>query len=105
MMIDIAVQRIEHGQPLEVMADIQFLGHADATMNLHRFLADRTPGLADLHLGSRRRLGAFAIAFAKFQGHHQGHRHRLFVIDEHVDHAMLQRLELADRHAELLAGF
>ena len=32
-----------------------------------------------------------------------GHRLRLLVADHHVDHAVLQRLERADRHAELLA--
>jgi hypothetical protein len=32
-----------------------------------------------------------------------GHRARLLLRDEHVDHAVLQRLEGADRHAELLA--
>ena len=31
------------------------------------------------------------------------HRLRLLVLDRHVDHPVLQRLERADRHAELLA--
>ena len=103
VMVDIAVERIEHGQPLEVMADIEFVGHAHAAMKLHRLLADEAAGLADLHLGRRGRLLALDIALVELERDHQRDRGRLLVVHEHVDHAVLQHLELADRHAELLA--
>ena len=51
MVLNIAVQHVQHGEALEVVADIQFIGHAHAAMDLHRLLADEAAGLADLHLG------------------------------------------------------
>ena len=50
MMIDAAVKRVDHGEALEIVADIQFVGHAHAAVHLHRALADEAAGLADLHL-------------------------------------------------------
>ena len=43
------------------------------------------------------------IAIGELDGGHVGHRDRLLELDEHVDHAVLQHLELADRLAKLLA--
>src|SRR5207244_2635383 len=50
---------LDHGQPLEVVADLGLLRHADAAMELDRLLADELSGFADLHLRRRHRGGAF----------------------------------------------
>ena len=42
-------------------------------------------------------------ALAEAQRRHQRHADRLLDLHEHVDHAVLEHLELADRPAELLA--
>ena len=39
-----------HGQPLEVMAHVEIVGHAHAAMDLHRLLAHQACGLVDLKL-------------------------------------------------------
>ncbi len=65
----------------------------------------KRPALADLHLGGGRGFLALVFALAQAQRHHQRHRCRLFIGHEHIDHAMRQRLELADGLAELLARF
>ncbi len=86
------------------MADVEFVGHAHAAVELNRVLADEAAGFADLDFRRRCRFLTFGFAFAELQRHHVGDRDGLFVVHEHVDHAVLQHLELADRHAELLAG-
>src|SRR5882757_7388696 len=45
MIIGIPKSVLDHGQPLEVMADLGFLGHADAAMELDRLLTDELCGL------------------------------------------------------------
>lgn len=39
-MVDIAELGVDHRQALEVVADIEFVGHAHAAMKLHGLLAD-----------------------------------------------------------------
>src|SRR5580704_17399836 len=39
VMIDVAVQRVDHRDALEVVAERQFVGHAHAAVDLHRVLA------------------------------------------------------------------
>ena len=51
VMIDITEHGIDHGEALEVVTDIEFLGHAHATMQLHRILADETSRLKLLGMG------------------------------------------------------
>ena len=73
-------------------------------MELHRLLADVAARVAHHHLGGRQR--AAALASGRLRGAHCGkvaHRARLLDMDEHVRHAMLQRLEPGDGNAELLA--
>jgi hypothetical protein len=45
-----------------------------------------------------------AVALGQAHGRHVHQRLRLLVLHEHVHHAVLQHLKLADRLAELLAG-
>lgn len=44
---------LQSGEPLEVVADRQLLGHAHAAVQLHRLLPDEPAGLADDRLGGR----------------------------------------------------
>ena len=72
------------------------------------FCPTKRPGLRHLHF--RRGHAAPArdgIAGLLVERHrrHVGHRARELDFDEHLGHAVLQRLERADRHAELLALF
>src|SRR5882757_2704232 len=49
----VAEHQVDHGQPLEVVADRELVGDAHAAMHLHGALAAELAGLADLHLGAR----------------------------------------------------
>ena len=69
MEIRVAERQVDRGQPLEVMADDQLVGHAHAAVQLNRLLADEAARLTDRHLGCRQRAptlarirGMFAIA-------------------------------------------
>src|SRR6266851_4082126 len=104
VVVGVAEQRVDHGDALEVMADLVFVGHADAAMELDRLLADELARAAALHLGGGD--NAAPLAGIRRLGHHRRqHRHaaRLLERHQHVDGAMLQRLEAADGNAELLA--
>ena len=48
----IAELDVDGGNPLEVMADIQFVGHAHAAVELHRLVGDEPAGITDLRLGA-----------------------------------------------------
>ena len=56
VMVGVAEQHVDHGQALEVVADLVLHRHADAAVQLDRLLADEAAGAADLHLGGRDRL-------------------------------------------------
>src|SRR5256885_4221402 len=105
MMVSCAVFAPEHGEAPEGMAHLQLLAHPHAAMQLYRFLADVARGIADLDLRRRDGARSFArVALAVGPARREaGHRARLLERHDHVDDAMLQRLEGADRHAELLA--
>src|SRR5690606_20695502 len=47
--VGVAELAFDHGDALEVVADIEFVGHAHAAVDLHGVLADELAGLADLH--------------------------------------------------------
>src|ERR1700723_1830526 len=49
----IAELDVDGRNPLEVMADIQFIRHAHAAMELHRLVGDKLAGIADLRLDAR----------------------------------------------------
>src|SRR2546430_12573731 len=105
VVVGVAKGVFDHGQPLEVVADLGFLGHADAAVKLDRLLADELAGLADLHLGRGDR-GRTFLGAVEIGRHGREHRHAagLFERHEHVGGAVLQGLEAADRHAELFSG-
>jgi len=50
-MIGIAKLLTQHGQSLEGVRDLHFMGHAHAAVQLHRFLTDMTDGITDPQLG------------------------------------------------------
>ena len=86
------------------MPGLAFLGHADAAVQLDRLLPDEARALVDLHLGGGDR--AAALGGVGLAAHHrciEGHAARLLDGDQHVHRTVLQRLEAADRDAELLA--
>src|SRR5258705_4063812 len=60
VIVGVAEAVLDHGQPLEVVADPGFLRHADAAVELDRLLADELSRLADLHFRRRHRGGALA---------------------------------------------
>ena len=102
VMVGVAQRQFDHGQALEVVRGRQFVGHAHAAVQLDRLLADELHRLADPELGGRHRAPALVgVARRQLDGGQQGHRARLLEVDEHVGHAVLQRLEFADRRAEL----
>ncbi len=50
--VGVAELALDHRHALEEVADIEFVGHAHAAVNLDGVLADELAGLADLHLGA-----------------------------------------------------
>src|ERR1041385_5039304 len=56
VMVGVAEQGVDHGDALEVVADLVLHGHADAAVQLDRALADDAAGAADLHLRGADRL-------------------------------------------------
>src|SRR6185437_9313259 len=94
MIVGVAKGVLDHREPLEVVADLRLLRHADAAVELDRLLADELSGLADLHLGGGDRGGAL-LGVVEIASHGREHRHAagLFERDEHVGGAMLQGLE------------
>ena len=85
------------------MRDVELPRDAHAAVQLHGFLADPAARRADLVLDRADR--AAGVVAALGIDHRRPHQQRLalLALHEHVDHAMLQRLEAADRHAELYA--
>ena len=51
-MIDITKLSVDHGQALEVVPNVEFVGHAHAAMQLNRLLSNETTGLTDLNFGT-----------------------------------------------------
>src|SRR5688572_16532578 len=104
VMIRVAEGLRDHRQPPERVADLQLFGHAHAAVELDRLLADVARGVRDLDL----RRGDDAPALGRLGRVHLDARQTrdrlgLLVADQDVDHPVLQRLERADRHAELPA--
>ena len=106
MRVGVAEQHVDHGHALEVVADLVFHRHADAAMQLDRLLADMLAGPADLHLGrgdraAGARSGSSSAAITAANSRHAA---RLLERDQHVDGAVLQHLELADRRGRTACG-
>ena len=72
-------------------------------MQLHALLADEAHGLAQLHLGPRQCLAAFGLGCAQLECGVVAHAACQLQLHLHVGHAVAQRLEGGDGHAELLA--
>src|SRR5215831_13374071 len=53
MVVGITENRVDHGDALEVVADLVLHGHADAAMELDRLLPHDAARPPDLHLGGR----------------------------------------------------
>ena len=74
-------------------------------MQLHGLLTDKAPRLPDVCFRARYRAAALGdILHIDVYGRNDGHRASLLGGDDHLRHAVLQRLKRADRHAELFAG-
>jgi len=99
----IAELHVDRGDPLEVMADIQFVAHAHAAMKLDGLLGDKARGIADLRFRAGRQFRTVRLSGREAQVQVLHKRDRLFKRDEHVDHAVLQHLKRAERDTELLA--
>ncbi len=103
MMVFVAELMVDHDQALRVVREGQLPGHADTTMQLDAFLGDERTDAADADLRRRQRALAHHTPRAERSGGIDDRRARLLDLQQQVGHAVLQRLEAADRNAELLA--
>src|SRR5262245_10100363 len=105
MMIGVAEHGVDGRDALEIVPDLVLHCHTDAAVELDCLLTDEAPGPTDLHLGSGDSLASIdLITLVRHHGRQHAHAARLLERDQHVSGAVLQHLEAADRHAELLAG-
>src|SRR3954452_3314158 len=104
VVVGVTERVLDHGQALEVVADLRLHGHADAAVELDRLLSDELQRLADLHLGRGDGVAAL-LGVLEISSHGREHRHRSRLLggDEHVGGAVLEALERTDRDTELLA--
>ena len=58
MMVAVAEQAVDHGQPFEIVAQAVIVRLGDGAVKLDRLLSDQPAGLGDLHLRRRHRAGA-----------------------------------------------
>ena len=91
--------------PLEVMADVQFVAHSHASMQLHGLLCDEARRVAHFRLRAGRQFRSIWLPGCQAEAQMLGERDRLFERNEHVDHAVLQHLKRPERDPELLARF
>src|SRR3954471_20513505 len=95
----------ERNQLLVVMTDGVLLRHSDASMQLDALCADEVAGVAGHDLGRGNRSAAY-IGLSLQQGDAAVENGaRLLHLDKHLRHAMLKRLEFADRLPELHSLF
>ena len=94
---------VDHDDALGVMGDRGLFHHAHAAEQLDRFLGDLAAGFADLGLGGGDALFAQLRLHVEAAGGEHGDGTYFFQLHAHFHHAVLQGLELTDRHAELLA--
>ena len=106
MVIGVAELLCDHREAAERVAHLELVAHAHA-----RRAAGPIPGSRWRQASAIWTLAAETMRVARAGSRSVStaaqarlrHRLRLLVADRHVDHAVLQRLERADRHAELLA--
>src|SRR5580658_1389985 len=101
----VAEARLRDPRALQEEADLVLVGHADAAMHLDAFVADEKKRVAGLGLGDAREFARIAGAGVDRAQRRDHRRARELDLAEHLRGAMLQRLEGADAHAELLAVF
>ena len=58
MVVHVSEEHIDHGEPLEIVADCELVRHAHPAMKLDGFFANPFAGTTDLHFGGRSRSGA-----------------------------------------------
>src|SRR6516225_720145 len=99
VMIYITPLARDDGEAAEGVAHLELVAHAHAAVQLHRFLAHLARGVADLDLRGRHDSSALVRIDVPIHAGACEARHgaRLLALDHHVDHAVLQRLERADR--------
>src|SRR5271155_52310 len=101
--VRIAKQLLPYSNPLHEEADLEFVGHPDSAVHLHGFLHRERGGSSGLRLGHRNdrtsRVKGLIEGLQRFQYRRTAHFE--FAVEKR--RAMLQRLELADHSAELLA--
>jgi hypothetical protein len=102
-MVLVAELVVDHHQPLGIVGQRQFPGHADAAVQLDALLGHPRADAADAELGRRQRaLARRAVGVDGGRRVDDG-RAGLLDLEQQVGHAVLQRLEAADQQAELLA--
>ena len=84
MMRAAAEHRIEGEQPLEVGADVEFLGDAHGAVELHRLFGDEAGAFTDLGLGARRGASALDGFGVRHQRGTKRDRPRLVALQRHV---------------------
>ena len=94
----------DHHQALGVVGEVVFPGHADTAVQLDSLFGDLACGARANVFGCSDDAAAVVVVFTIGKGGGEDrHAGGLFQLGLHVDHTVLQHLELADRHTELLA--
>ena len=87
-----------------VVGEWQFARHTDAAVHLYALLGYQSADAIDGVFSCRHRAFTLGLRTVERRCRVDGGGAGLLDLDGKVDHAMLQRLEFADRDAELLAG-
>ncbi len=83
------------------MRDVEIPRDAHSTVQLHSLFAERLTARADKVLDRTDSSLGFGAAFCNGHGRPQQQRLRLLAGRQHIDHAVLQSLETADRDTKL----
>src|SRR5438445_11841137 len=89
---------VEGAYPLEVVADVQFIAHAHAAMQLHGLLCDKFGRVPNLGLRAGRQLRSIWLSGREAEVQMLRERDCLLKSDKHIDHAMLQYLKGPKRY-------
>src|ERR1700744_5378158 len=100
----IAELHVDRADPLEIVSDVELVGHAHSTMKLDSLFGDELRGISALRLCARSDLGNLRLATGKTEVQILRQRCRFLERDKHVDHPVLQHLKRSKWNAELLAG-
>src|SRR5438034_301564 len=103
VVLGVAVERLQRLRALEVEVQVVFPGEADAAVHLDGVAADLARGVADVRLRHRGRERAVLGAAGERPRCVVGRRVRVLDLQQHLGALVADRLEGADRLAELLA--